>query len=86
MVPQGLFIDDHGVIVSDIWIFDRFQSYFVTCSNLFFVVMWFQCVFVSARQKISASFLCVKSHITSQVCVVVDSPILPEFLLQNACR
>ena len=79
MVPPGLFIDVHGVIVSDVWIFDRFQNCLVTCSNFFFVAVCFQCVFVSARQRISASFLYVNSHITSKVCAVLDSPILPEF-------
>ena len=79
MVPPGLCIDVHGVIVSDVWIFDRFQNCFDTCSNFFFVLGWFQCVFGSARQRISTSVLCVNSYITSNVCDVVESLILPEF-------
>lgn len=79
MVPPGLCIDVHSVFVSDVWIFDRFKNCFVTYNNFYFVSRWFQCVFDSARQRITASVLCVNSHIASNVCVVVESPIVPEF-------
>ena len=78
IVPPGVYILGHGMMVSEIDVCMRFQNWLVTFKSLFFC-RWYHCVFFSANQPTAMSFSYMALQRVSRVWEFVDNPRLHVF-------